>query len=215
MATVGLFQIKYGPVAISNCTAAIPNEMKGCCSPNAPATSPAPAVTQAGQSTAAVQTTAAAVATIGGQTAAPAPTTLAGQTVAPAQTTVAGQTAPPPQTTAPGIVGTPVTPPQPAPGATTGSSSNTCPAQPSVFTPQPVCSAAPPAVPYPYANPAATSADKTEILTVHNNYRRTVTATNMPALTWDDCAASNAQAWANSCPNNHDTNNRQVPGEFF
>ena len=64
-----------------------------------------------------------------------------------------------------------------------------------------------------------TEAMKQEILDKHNELRAKVangqegnqpSATNMNKLIWDDELASNAQLWADQCPDGHDSNRRTI-----
>ena len=64
-----------------------------------------------------------------------------------------------------------------------------------------------------------TEAMKQEILEKHNELRAKVangqegdqpSATNMNKLIWDDELASNAQLWADQCPDGHDSNRRTI-----
>ena len=58
------------------------------------------------------------------------------------------------------------------------------------------------------ANAALSDAQKTEMLDLHNEARRSIpspTAANMLKLVWDDAVAASAQAHAESCPTGHST----------
>eukprot|EP00093_Oithona_nana_P001784 01784.XXX_7806_8495_1 [CDS] Oithona nana genome sequencing. len=68
-------------------------------------------------------------------------------------------------------------------------------------------------------NNEMTEAMKQEILNKHNELRAKVangqedgqpSATNMNKLIWDDELASNAQLWADQCPDGHDSNRRTI-----
>ena len=68
-------------------------------------------------------------------------------------------------------------------------------------------------------NNEMTEAMKQEILDKHNELRAKVangqeagqpSATNMKKLIWDDELASNAQLWADQCPDGHDSNRQTI-----
>ncbi|XP_055338419.1 cysteine-rich venom protein VAR10-like [Paramacrobiotus metropolitanus] len=64
----------------------------------------------------------------------------------------------------------------------------------------------------PLTTPVPAGTTILEILNVHNNYRRSVAAQGMNKLDWSDCAASNAQHWADTCPSDHDRlSDRHIP----
>ncbi|XP_055350808.1 uncharacterized protein LOC129597346 [Paramacrobiotus metropolitanus] len=66
---------------------------------------------------------------------------------------------------------------------------------------------------FPLTTPNPAGDTIQEILNVHNNYRRSVAAQGMNKLDWSNCAASNTQYWANTCPSDHDrSSTRQIPG---
>ncbi|KAK3729926.1 hypothetical protein RRG08_051897 [Elysia crispata] len=50
---------------------------------------------------------------------------------------------------------------------------------------------------------ALSSADKTQILKKHNDYRQAEPAKTMPDLTWSDDLAKQAQAWTDMCKFSH------------
>lgn len=60
-----------------------------------------------------------------------------------------------------------------------------------------------------------TTAEQTEIVDEHNNYRASESAADMIKMSWDAEAAYIAQKWAENCLFSHDSGyNRRIPGRF-
>lgn len=164
------------------------------------------------------QTTNAAGATQpgAGTTGAPAQVSTGGAAVTQApQPTVTGNT-PVTQAITTARAANPTTAAGANPITTASPAAGSCAARVTPTGSPPSCStSSPPAIQYTYTAATPSSTEIGEILTAHNNYRRNISATDMRALTWNDCAASNAQYWANQCVFGHDQNSRVIPGMTF